>query len=1075
MQLLSNFSSRVLVLAIMTATLVSCTPAAKKARYAERGERYFKAGEYDKAKIEYMNVLKIDQRDAKAFARLGAMWLDEGAPLRAGGFLVKAVELTPNDIDSHLKLARVYLGMGRAPDARKEAMTVLGKMPENGEALLMLVEASQKPEDLAATEEQLEKFPNKDNAYYLVASAAIAGKKSDIAGAEAALQRALAADPNLTAVHSALGTLYLAKKDLPYAGTELEQAANLSPARSTEKLRFAQFKVQAGAVDEAKTFLKSLTTKTPDFVPAWSALAKIANQEKKYDEALQLIQNVLSRDPENIDGRIVQADSWVAKHETKKAVDSLETLDRTYTNVPLIKYALARAYLQNNNANQALDELDQVVRLSPGFVDAVVLYAQLHLKNGDAQPAIAPLKAVVQASPGLMIAEVLLAEAYRTLGRFEEAATVLQEQIKRSPQEATPYLLLGALLKQQNKIEDARAAFEKAAEVAPQNPSSMEQLVDLDIAAKSFEAGHERLNKLLQKQPNSAAAYYLQGKLYVAENKLDLAQTALLKAIELDHNFTQSYDLLIPIYIRTNKLSEALNQSNAVLAKKPNDGQALLLSGLIYDTLKDYDKSRDTYEKLLALNPSFVPALNNLAYIYAEKLNDLNRAAELAQKARSLAPSNPAVLDTLGWITYKQGNYEQAADLIAQSAAKKSDSPEIQFHLGMANYMMGRMEAARAALEKAAGSAADFPGKDEARQRLALLGPKEGAPQKLSSSDLEALLKQRPNDPVALMRLGEAYEKEGTAAKAADAYERALKANPRLVAATMKLAQLNAGPLKDTSKALAYAKKARELAPSDAQVGAFLGRIAYQTGNFSWAYSLLQESARSLADDPTTLHDFAWAAYSLGHLAEAQEAMRRVSSVAAGSSQGDDAKRFLTLTLLDQANADPTPAEAEISKVLATEPQYVPALMGRAAIQLKRGDRTAAAATYTDVLRQFPDFAPAEKRLAAIYAEQPENVSKAYDLANRARKVLGDDPELSKTLGLISYQRKEFRRAAQLLQESARRGPLDPTSLYYLGMSQFQAGQKDDGKQALNASLQAGLQPPLAVEARRVLTDAERH
>src|SRR5437764_3572749 len=191
--------------------LTGCTVALRKARHAERADQFFKAGEYDKAKIEYMNVVKIDQRDANAFARLGAIWLQEGAPLRAGGLLLKAVELQPNDIDSHLKLARVYLGMGRAPDARKEIMTVLGKMPENGEALLMLVEASQKPEDLTATQEQLEKFPNKDNAYYLVASAAIAGKKSDIAGAEAALQRALAADPNLTAVHSALGTLYLAK------------------------------------------------------------------------------------------------------------------------------------------------------------------------------------------------------------------------------------------------------------------------------------------------------------------------------------------------------------------------------------------------------------------------------------------------------------------------------------------------------------------------------------------------------------------------------------------------------------------------------------------------------------------------------------------------------------------------------------------------------------------------------------------------------------------------------------------------------------------------------------------------
>src|SRR5437588_2909195 len=348
MQILSNFSSRTLALALIAATIVSCTPAAKKAQHAERAERYYKAGEYDKAKIEYMNVLKVDQRDAKAFARLGAMWLEEGAPLRAGGFLVKAVELAPNDIDSHLKLGRVYLAMGRAADARKEAMIVREKASDNGQALLILVDSAQKPEDVAATEQELQKFPHHDNAYYYLASAGIAAKKSDIAGAEAALQHALMADPKLAVVHSALATLYLSKKDLARAGNELEQAANLSPERSAEKLRFAQFKIQSDAIDDAKAFLKAVTSKTPDFLPAWSALAKIANKEQKHDEALQLIQNILSRDPENIDGRIVQADIWLSKREIKKAVDSLEGLDRTYPNTPIIKYVLGRAYLQND-------------------------------------------------------------------------------------------------------------------------------------------------------------------------------------------------------------------------------------------------------------------------------------------------------------------------------------------------------------------------------------------------------------------------------------------------------------------------------------------------------------------------------------------------------------------------------------------------------------------------------------------------------------------------------------------------------------------------------------------------------
>src|SRR5207247_416596 len=226
------------------------------------------------AKIEYLNVLKVDQRDANAYGRIGAMWLDEGAPLRAGAFLHKATELAANNIDNHLKLARVYLAMGRAADARKEAMTVLEKAPDSGQALFILVDAAQKPEDVAAAEQELQKF--------------------------------------------------------------------------------AQFKVETCALAEAKAFLKKATKETPDLLPAWSILAKIANSEKKYDEALQLLQNVLSRDPENLDARLVQAESWLSKHETKKAVDFFESLNRAYPNAPILKYALARAYLQNNNSSQAM-------------------------------------------------------------------------------------------------------------------------------------------------------------------------------------------------------------------------------------------------------------------------------------------------------------------------------------------------------------------------------------------------------------------------------------------------------------------------------------------------------------------------------------------------------------------------------------------------------------------------------------------------------------------------------------------------------------------------------------------------
>ena len=539
----------------------------------------------------------------------------------------------------------------------------------------------------------------------------------------------------------------------------------------------------------------------------------------------------------------------------------------------------------------------------------------------------------------------------------------------------------------------------------------------------------------------------------------------------MDPNLSSAYDLLVPTLLHTNNLAEALDQMNALLTKKPDDFQALLVTGMIYSQMKDFNKARDAYERVIAASPNLVLALNNLAYIYAEKLNNLKRAGELAQKARSIAPADPSVLDTFGWITYKQGDYKQAADLLREGAAKNPDDAEMQFHLGMADYMMGRTEPARAALEKAVGSSSDFEGKEEARRRLASLGKEGGAGQNLSVGELEASLKQQPNDPVGLARLGEAYEKQGAVAKAADAYERALKANPNMLPATMKLAQLNAGPLKNPDKALQYAKKARELAPADPRATVAVGSIAFQLGNYTWAYSLLQEGSRQLPNDPAVLHDFAWAAYSLGKVAEARQTMQSALSSASSSPQNADAKRFLVMTGLTTSEDDATASQAEINSALAADPNYVPAVVARAAVQVKRGDTAGAEASYRQVLQRFPDFAPAQRDLAVLLVDDPTKRDVAYELATKARRTISGDPLISMVLGRVSYERKDFSRAIQLFQESAREKPLDARSLYCLGMAHAQARHKAEAKEILNRALQAGLSDAEAGEAKRVLAD----
>jgi tetratricopeptide (TPR) repeat protein len=1061
--------------AILAVTLITaCSKEGRKKRLLAEADNYFKSGNYDKAKLSYLNVLQLDPENALAYERNGAMWLEDGAPLRAAPFLRNASVLDPNNVENRIRLARYYLAIGRLPDAKTEALTVLEQAPDNGDAIIALAEAARTNEDIGAASEKLQKFPKKDDVSFHLALANLFFHKGDLAAAGDALRQALAVDPKSSAAHMAMGDLYLAQKDLKQAGEEFKKAADLAPVRSTERLKYAAFRSATGGAEETRRIATEMTKQAPDYLPGWVLLAELASKDKKYDEALSLLENTFGRDPQYVDGRRLQSNILLAKGETKKAVGVLERLDQTYPDSPLIKYELARAYLKDNNTNQAKVALDRGVSLNPNYDEAVLLLAATNLNTGHGEMVIEPMTRLLRKRPDLRSAAFLLATAYGSLDRFDDATAVLEDQAKLTPNDPQPQQALGMTYRRAKRYKEARDAFEKAAQLAPDDLAILNQLVELDLLDKHFDAARQRVRRQFQKNPDAPVAHFLDGRILSAEGKWDSAETEAKKAIQLDPNFSSAYNLLIQAYLATKKLPQAVSQLEALLSKNPNDKSALMTLGLLYEQMKDYPKERDAYEKLLAINPDFVPALNNLAYLYTERLDDLNKAYDLARKAHDLQPQDASVADTLGWVLYKRGDYQQALTILQESAEKAPDNPEIQFHLGMTAYMMGQTNLAKVALQKAASATKDFPGKDESKRRLALLEGGAGPSSELSVAQLEAMTKEQPNDLISQMRLGDAYQKQGAGDKAAAAFEQAFKINPKLATTVIKLAELYAGPLQNKEKALDYAKKARELAPADPQVAGILGNVAYQSSNFSWSYSLLQDAARQRPNDPAILHDLAWAAYSLGKVNEARDAMQKILTIAVDAPSAADAKKFLALTALDENPERLVAAETGAQNELKSNPQYVPALMVQAALDAQHGQIKRATETYSAILRRWPDFAPAQKHLAALDAQDPSNVIAAYDLATKARKTLSDDPELAELLGRLSYEKKEYPRAIQLLQESARKKALDADSLFYLGMSQLQARQKAEAQGVLNQALVAGLQEPRASEAKRALANLQK-
>jgi len=109
----SKISFRIVTLILAATLITACSKETTKARLLAEADNYFKSGNYDKAKLSYLNVLRLDPANALAFERIGAMWQEEGAPLRAGAFLARATVLDPSNAQNRIRLARSYVATGQ--------------------------------------------------------------------------------------------------------------------------------------------------------------------------------------------------------------------------------------------------------------------------------------------------------------------------------------------------------------------------------------------------------------------------------------------------------------------------------------------------------------------------------------------------------------------------------------------------------------------------------------------------------------------------------------------------------------------------------------------------------------------------------------------------------------------------------------------------------------------------------------------------------------------------------------------------------------------------------------------------
>jgi tetratricopeptide (TPR) repeat protein len=398
----------------------------------------------------------------------------------------------------------------------------------------------------------------------------------------------------------------------------------------------------------------------------------------------------------------------------------------------------------------------------------------------------------------------------------------------------------------QGQQADARKAFERAAVISPDYLPATERLIDFEIADKQYTAAMARAQQQIDKDAKRALPWALRAKVYLAQRDFAHAEPDLAKAIEIDPKFEAAYLLLAQIFIATDRPDQAIQRLNAFVEQNKSV-PALLQLASIHERAKNYTAARDAYEKLLAINGNNALALNNLAVVYSERFDQIDKALDLAKRARTNFPNNPNLADTLGWVMFKKGDYRNALPLLQEGAAKLTDNPEVQYHLAMAHYMLGDETAARSALQKVVQLPSAFPQKEEAQQRLTILTMDSQT--RDVRTTLEAFLRQQPKDPAALTRLARLQTREGQAGQAIETYQKAIDANPFFAPALRDLALAYSTRSADESKAFDMAARARQAYPEDAELAKTLGILNFKRGLYPQSAELLNQAAGSRRND----------------------------------------------------------------------------------------------------------------------------------------------------------------------------------------------------------------------------------
>ncbi|MEX0945126.1 MAG: tetratricopeptide repeat protein [Balneolaceae bacterium] len=428
---------------------------------------------------------------------------------------------------------------------------------------------------------------------------------------------------------------------------------------------------------------------------------------------------------------------------------SIETLKQVLVEHPRdmdVLFMLSESFLKAGNLEASNEILDQILEQRSSIYEIHLKKFQNYNAMGEDERALDELLKIRELNPGNLTTLHTISQFYMELGDFSSAEEVLMDAYSRNPEEPTTLLLLAEIYSHNEEWGKLGDTFLTMIENPHINPEQKMELVRF-VAVQS--QNHNNKNGLLEQAERLILAFshneteygpaqLLAADFYLQQNDLE---NALQTLEQVNQNFPDNTDAWVQrlqLLFTLNRYEEVIELSEAANERAPDNAFIQFFTGasymlndqysiaeswlenatlapsqrtfrsIIYGTLGDVkqelDKWSDTvdaFESAIRLDRNNHTALNNYAYYLSLRDEKFDEALEMSKLANRLEPENASYLDTMGWIYFKKGDYDNALMYIQQSIDTGEASAEVYEHLGDVYNALGEVENAQIWWEKA--------------------------------------------------------------------------------------------------------------------------------------------------------------------------------------------------------------------------------------------------------------------------------------------------------------------------------------------------------------------------------------